>query len=35
MNQYIRTEVVKAEPMTYEEAYKNGLIPEKRLHRRV
>ena len=28
MNQYIRTEVVKAEPMTYEEAYKNGLIPE-------
>ena len=28
MNQYIRTEVVKAEPMTYEEAYKNGLVPE-------
>lgn len=28
MNQYIRTEVVKAEPMTYEEAYNNGLIPE-------
>ena len=28
MNQYIRTEVVKAEPMTYEEAYQNGLIPE-------
>lgn len=27
MNQYIKTEVVKAEPMTYGEAYKNGLIP--------
>ncbi|MDE6227169.1 MAG: DUF2829 domain-containing protein [Muribaculaceae bacterium] len=28
MKQYIRTEVVKAEPMTYGEAYKSGLIPE-------
>lgn len=28
MNQYIRTQVVKAEPMTYGEAYKNGLNPE-------
>ncbi|MBD5289059.1 MAG: DUF2829 domain-containing protein [Bacteroides sp.] len=28
MKQYIRTQVVKAEPMTYGEAYKNGLIPE-------
>ncbi|WP_438589622.1 Thoeris anti-defense Tad2 family protein, partial [Duncaniella freteri] len=28
MHQYIRTQVVKAEPMTYGEAYKSGLIPE-------
>ena len=28
MHQYIRTSVVKAEPMTYGEAYKSGLIPE-------
>ena len=28
MHQYIRTKVVKAEPMTYGEAYKKGLIPE-------
>lgn len=28
MNQYIKTEVVKAEPMTYGEAYKDGLIPD-------
>ena len=28
MQQYIRTQVVKAELMTYLEAYKSGLIPE-------
>ena len=28
MHQYIRTQVIKAKPMTYGEAYKNGLIPE-------
>lgn len=28
MHQYIRTQIIKAEPMTYGEAYKNGLIPE-------
>ncbi len=28
MHQYIRTQVIKAEPMTYRQAYENGLIPE-------
>lgn len=28
MNQYINSEVVKAEPMTYGQAYENGLIPD-------
>lgn len=28
MHQYIRTQVIKAEPMTYRQAYENGVIPE-------
>lgn len=28
MHQYIRTQVVQAEPMTYRQAYENGLIPD-------
>lgn len=28
MNQYIKTEVIQAEPATYKQAYESGLIPE-------